>query len=317
MAIEAPRTTPPPASLSPSPGQKPRLSPARNAINAFVARRELPWDLSMAALALTYILAGFFEDHPYGVLTLKNLIPVEIGITAIFLAEFSARYYAAASRGAYLRRHWIDLLALLPAIRYLRLLRLGRIIYLLQAARFLRLGVFARFLVQSDRVGNQVRWIAERNGVHVVLLVALGFVMIGGSLVWELEHATNQSLASFGDAIWWAFATMTTVGYGQGPMTLPGRVLGGVIMVIGIGCFGLITATVTAYFIEHSRGHQVSPNELMAVLEDIRQRLSRLEQEETHGTATLASQPAVSIGTNGQRRGDDSLRRPETDRTPG
>ncbi len=295
MAIEAPLTTPPP-----SLGEEPHLGRAREAINAYVARHELRWDLSMAGLALVYIIAGLLEDHPYSVLNLQNLIPIEIGITVIFLAEFSVRFYGAPSRLKYLRRHWIDLLALLPAIRYLRFLRVGRLVYLLQAARFLRLGVFVRFLVQSDRVGNQVRWIVERNGVHVVLLAGLGLVMVGGSLVWEFEHATNQSMASFGDTIWWAFSTMTTVGYGQGPSTVPGRVIGGVIMVIGIGCFGLITATVTAHFIEHNRGHQVSPNELMAVLEDIRQRVSRLEQEETHGTATLDSQPAVSISTNRQ-----------------
>jgi voltage-gated potassium channel len=254
----------------------------------------------MAGLALVYILAGHFEDHPYGALTLQNLIPIETGITAIFLAEFSARFYAASSRGAYLQRHWIDLLALLPGIRYLRLLRLGRVVMVLRLARLLRLGMLVRVLVQSERAANQVRWIAKRNGVHFVLLAALGLVVVGASMVWELEHATNQSFASFGDAIWWAFSTMTTIGYGQGPMTLPGRIVGGVIMVVGVACFGLITATVTTYFIEHGRGHQVSANELMAVLEDIRQRLSRLEQEETHGTATLASQPAVSISTNGQ-----------------
>jgi hypothetical protein len=50
-------------------------------------------------------------------------------------------------------------------------------------------------------------------------------------------------------------------------------------MVIGIGCFGLITATVTAYFVHHARGqHQASPNELLTALQDIQQRLARLEE---------------------------------------
>jgi voltage-gated potassium channel len=299
----------------PSLGKEPRLNRAREAINGFVGRHELPWDLSMAALALVYILAGLFEDHPHGVLNLQTLIPIEIGITATFIAEFSLRFYAAASRPAYLRRHWIDLLALLPAIRYLRFLRLGRLIYLLQAARVVRLGVLVRFLAEADRVANRVRWIAAGNGVHIILLASLGFVIIGASLVWEIEHTSNLAFANFGDAVWWAFSTMTTIGYGPGPMTLPGRLIAGVIMVIGIGCFGLITATVAAYFIEHGRGHQVSANELMAVLEDIRDRVAQLEQEATNGTAALASKPALSISTNGQRRGDAGVRQPETDRT--
>jgi voltage-gated potassium channel len=286
----------------------------RQAITAFVERHALSWDLSMAGLALLYIFGGVFDDHPYGVLNAHNLTPIEIAITAIFAGEFSLRFYAAASRTTYLRRHLIDLLALLPAIRYLRFLRLGRLVYLLQAARVLRLGVFVRFLAEANRVGNQVRWIAQRNGVHLLLLAALGLVIIGGSMAWELEHTANPSFNNFGDAIWWAFATMTTVGFGQGPMTLPGRIIGGVIMVVGIGCFGLITATVTAHFVEHNRDHQVSPNEIMAVLEDIRQRLSRLEKEEIHATTAVIGQHALQGGANGERRGDGGFRQPVTDR---
>ena len=259
----------------------------RKALNTFVSKHEVAWDLTMAGLALAYIVAGLFEDHPHGVLNLGTLIPIELAITAIFAAEFAGRFYAAPSRGAYLRRHWIDLLALLPAIRYLRFLRLGRLIYVLQAARVLRLGMLIRLLAEFDRVGNRVRWIASKNGVHIILLASLGFVIIGGSLVWEIEHTSNRAFANFGDAVWWAFSTMTTIGYGPGPATVPGRLIAGVIMVIGIGCFGLITATVAAYFIEHSRERQVSPNELMAALEDIRGRLAGLEKPQVSQSESL------------------------------
>ena len=275
----------------------------RKALNAFVARHEVAWDLTMASLALVYIVAGLFEDHPHGALNLDTLIPVELAITAIFAFEFSGRFYAAASRGAYLRRHWIDLLALLPAIRYLRFLRLGRLIYLLQAARVLRLGMLIRLLAEFDRVGNRVRWIANKNGVHIILLASLGFVIIGGSLVWEIEHTSNRAFANFGDAVWWAFSTMTTIGYGPGPATVPGRLIAGVIMVIGIGCFGLITATVAAYFIEHSREHQASPNELMAALEDIRGRLAGLERPQVLESHSLS--PLVETADRRWMKGEE------------
>ena len=96
----------------------------RAAVNDFVKLHELRWDLSMAALALLYIGLGLFEDHPQGFLSANTVVPIEIAITVLFLAEFSLRFWAAPSRAAYLRRHWIDLLALLPAIRYLRFLRI-------------------------------------------------------------------------------------------------------------------------------------------------------------------------------------------------
>lgn len=253
------------------------MSRPRQAINRFVARHELAWDLSMAALALLYITAGLFEDHPHGFLTAATVTPFETAITVVFASEFALRFYAAESRRTYLKRHWVDLLALLPAVRFLRFLRLGRLLYVLQAARVLRLGVLVRFLVESDRIGNQIRWVAARQGVHVLLISALGLVVVGGSLVWELEHTTNASFQNWGDAVWWAFATMTTVGYGNGPQTVLGRGIAALIMVIGIACFGLITATVTAYFLRGDK-QEVSNQDLMSALSELQRRFTRLEE---------------------------------------
>lgn len=249
----------------------------RRSINALVARNELAWDLTMGLLALVFIAAGIIDEHPLGWLNQDIAVPVELGLTVIFALEFAVRIFAADSRARYLRSHWIDLLALLPAIRFLRVLRLGRAVYVLRAARLLRLAVFVRLLAQADRVANQVDWIARRNGVHLALLAAVGLVVLGGSTVWELEHSTNRFFANFGDAIWWAFATVATVGYGDGPATLLGRVVAVVLMVVGISCFGLITATVTSLFIHRSKTEGAADGDILAVLKDIQERLDRLE----------------------------------------
>jgi hypothetical protein len=79
--------------------------------------------------------------------------------------------------------------------------------------------------------------------------------------------------------MWWAFATMATVGYGNGPDTVAGRIIAGIIMVIGIGCFGLMTATVTTLFIERTHEPQTTSNELKAMLVEISARLDALERE--------------------------------------
>jgi voltage-gated potassium channel len=270
----------------------------REALNGFVARHALAWDLSMGVLALAYILLGYFEDNPHGPLNGATLAPVEVVITLLFCAEFGLRFTAAPSRRAYLRGHWIDLLALLPAIRMLRFLRFGRLVYLFEAARVLRLGVLVRFLVELERAGTRIRWIAMRSGLHVVFPFAFGLVFIGGAVVWQLEHAINPDFHSFGNAIWWAFATMATVGYGNGPVTLAGRVVAGVIMVAGIACFGMITATVTTYFFERMRGTleadearvEAKEDALLAALADIQARLDRLERQLPAGQA-----PAVEV----------------------
>src|SRR6478752_4790512 len=121
------------------------IGPYRRGVNAFVARHQLAWDMAMAGLALAFIGLGFVEDQAPRFYEIW-LSPVEVAITAIFVAEFAVRCYAAESRAMYLRRHWIDLVALLAAVRALRFLRLGRVATLLRLARALRIGALVRLL---------------------------------------------------------------------------------------------------------------------------------------------------------------------------
>ena len=261
------------------------LHPARREINAFVAAHQLAWDLTMAVLALAYVGLGFVEDSIPTAVYERWFAPVEIVITLVFIAEFVSRIWAAESRLVYLRHHWIDLVALLPAVRLLRFLRAARFLRVaeiaraLEAARLLRLGALVRLLAEVERIGHRITWIAKHNGVHVFLSFALGLTVVGGAGVWQLEHASNPEFHQLGNAMWWAFATMATVGYGNGPSTLAGRIIAGLLMVIGIGCFGLMTATVTTLFIERTHGPEVTANELKAMLVEISTRLESLERE--------------------------------------
>src|SRR5262249_49290215 len=218
----------------------------------------------------------------------------------IFLLEFTLRLGAAESRRSYLRRHWIDLLALLPSVRVLRFLRLGRLVYLLQAARVLRLGVLVRFVAQLNRASKDLSSIAQNHWVPIFLQVAAALVVFGGVLVWELESPANPSFHNLGDALWWAFATMSTVGYGNGPVTPLGRVVAALIMLVGIACFGVLTATISTFFVRRtgqaSAAQEVAPSELMAMLEDIRARLERLERHATARAAGESAPPSVSAG---------------------
>jgi voltage-gated potassium channel len=267
----------------------------RRGFTAFVARHELAWDLSLGVLALVFLAVGFLEDHPFAGLDPSLLALLDGTITWIFIAEFALRCYAADSRRGYLARHWIDLLALLPAIRALRVLRLGRLVYLLQAARVFRVGVLVRFLAQVDRASKDLSWVAKRNGVHLFFLAAAGIVTLGGLLVWDLEAPSNPAFHNLGDALWWAFATMSTVGYGPGPMTVAGRVVAALIMVVGIACFGVLTATVSAYFTRRAQQAGVAEltlHDLTARLDEMAARLERIERQTSGASRGAAGAPA-------------------------
>ncbi|MDQ3548960.1 MAG: ion transporter, partial [Chloroflexota bacterium] len=91
----------------------------------------MAWELTMAALAIAYIIVGFAGDDAEGS-TAAWFSIAEPVITVIFVLEFGSRFAAAWDRPAYLRGHWIDLIALAPAIREVRVLRLLRFLRLVR-----------------------------------------------------------------------------------------------------------------------------------------------------------------------------------------
>ena len=75
-------------------------------------------------------------------------------------------------------------------------------------------------------------------------------VLVGGTTVWRLEgDRPGTTFLSWGDGIWWALTTMTTVGYGdQVPATTSGRVVAGMIMIMGVAVLGAVAAVVALIF---------------------------------------------------------------------
>jgi len=122
------------------------------------------------------------------------------------------------------------------------------------------------------------RWTLR--GFHMWVVVAVTVVtsvIVGLSslAMWLLErHEAGSNNRSFGDSVWWAMETITTVGYGDHhPTTIAGRWVAGGLMVIGLALVGVITATVVTWFFSE-----------LDVLREVRQ----LEAEEEKAEATLA-----------------------------
>lgn len=117
----------------------------------------------------------------------------------------------------------------------------------------------------------------RRFHLRVVLAVsaAVSALLVGtGWLIWLLERdAPGSNIATYGDALWWAMETITTVGYGDHhPVTTAGRVVAGGLMVTGLAMVGMITATIVTWFFAEL---------------DVTREVREIEQEEALERATL------------------------------
>lgn len=147
----------------------------------------------------------------------------------------------------------IDLFAVLPFylqpilpldLRVLRVLRLFRLLKLV------------RYSPALQTLGRVIA--NEYRALLGALLVMLVLLLFASTLIYFLEReAQPDKFGSIPAAAWWAISTLTTVGYGDVvPMTPWGKVLGGIVMLLGVGMFALPIAIIATGFSLESARHQ-------------------------------------------------------------
>lgn len=150
----------------------------------------------------------------------------------------------------------------------------------------LRLARLAAFVVEALQ---ESRTTLRYRGVGYLLLVVLCVVFLGAALVLEVERAMPEAnIDSYADALWWAMATVSTVGYGDRfPVSSIGRGIAAILMVTGIALFGAITATLAAYFAGHAQDDRLLARveELHAKLDELQARLDLAGNGNGHGSA--------------------------------
>ncbi len=160
-----------------------------------------------------------------------------------FAVDLIVRLALAEARGEYALRHWYDVaLVTLPLLRPLRLLRLLALLRIL------------------DR--SAASNLAGRVMVYVSAVAAMS-VGLGALAILDAEHeASGANITTFGDALWWATTTVTTVGYGDRfPVTTEGRLIAAVLMVVGIGLVGSVTASIATWLLARVAAEQAAKSD--------------------------------------------------------
>jgi voltage-gated potassium channel len=193
-------------------------------------------------------------------------------VCLLLLTDFGIRFYKAESKLGFLKWGWIDLIASIPNVSFLRVGRLVRILRIIRLLRAMR----ATQKVSSLLLNNKMQ-----TGVTSVVLTSFLLVMFCsiGILICE-QQDPNANIKTAGDAIWWAVSTITTVGYGDVyPVTPEGRILAMVLMISGIGLFGILSGLAASFFIGSNQKNRVrEESEILVRLERLEGKIDQLKR---------------------------------------
>jgi voltage-gated potassium channel len=203
----------------------------------------------------------------------------DYAIWALFGLDYCVRFCLAADRNRFFRSHLVDLaIVVLPFLRPLRALRALRGLGELRGLRLLQVSRLAAFLWSG--LGH-MRAIVGRHSLQWVLVFVVLLMLVAAGLEVGFEaHARGSTIHDYGDALWWAAVTVTSVGYGDKfPVTAAGRAVAVVLMVTGIALFGVVSASIASYFVEQDTDRRVDGRveEMLDVLHRIEARLDAIE----------------------------------------
>jgi voltage-gated potassium channel len=194
-------------------------------------QRIAEWPLTAAAILflVCYTLEVIGDLSGPGAVITDALIAAT---WVIFLVDYIANLVLAPQRWRWFRTHVMDLLiVVLPVLRPLRLLRLVTLLRVLQRTA----GTAFR--------GRIILYVA---GASVLLIYLAALATLDAE-----RSAPGATITTFGNALWWAFVTITTVGYGDfSPITITGRLIAGGLMLGGVALLGIVTATLASWIVE-------------------------------------------------------------------
>ncbi|WP_191991896.1 potassium channel family protein [Bacillus aerolatus] len=159
-------------------------------------------------------------------------------VWGLFAIDYIIRLFLSERKWEFIKKHPLDLIALIPLdqlFRTVRLIRLFRLVRLISVIK---------------RQNSILDILIEKHRLDKVFVTVIGLLFLSAIPMKWIE----PSFDSYGDALWWTVVTTTTVGYGDlYPETGVGRLIAAVLMFVGIGLIGVVTGTVASFFSNKKR----------------------------------------------------------------
>lgn len=201
----------------------------------------------LAFVSIIFVLLDFaslisIAASPY--LEIDNFILI------IFSIDYFARLVKSENKLTFFKQNIFDLLAIIPFSAIFSFFRFSRIFRIAKISKFARL---SRLVGVTGKLQQKLSKFLNTNGFIYLVYVSLFLLILSSALYSVAENVP------FDQALWWAIATTTTVGYGDiSPATGLGRIAAVVLMILGIGMIGMLTSTITEYFTRENSNNQAT-----------------------------------------------------------
>jgi len=194
--------------------------------------------LMITLLSIVNSVVWLFPLEPYA----RSVIQIiEYVISVFLMIDFFFRLMRARDKRAYFFRYygWLDLLGSLPVFG-LRLARLAHMFILWRKVRRDDLTEMGNVVVEQR---------AQSTLLMVIFLAVVIFEVSGIAILKAESQSQSANIQTASDALWWAYVTVATVGYGDRyPVTTNGRIVGILVMTAGVGLFSVLTSYLADWF---------------------------------------------------------------------
>lgn len=188
----------------------------------------------MAIIAVLIVMLEFSKTLTENQMRIINIADKVVYI--IFVLDYFIRLFTSQNRKKFLRHNIIDLIAILP-------------IGLLTSSTFGSVFKLIKIVSYVLRLIGNVKEILFTNGFIYALGSTVIITIMGSIGIYIFEDGISETITNYGDALWWSFVTVSTVGYGDiSPSTGAGRFIACILMITGIGFLSMLTSTISTFF---------------------------------------------------------------------
>lgn len=197
---------------------------------------------------------------------IRILIYVDTIICVIFFVDFLQQLKAAPSKLGYMKWGWLDLISCIPLMEMNQFARLIRVFRLIRAIKSISM------------ISHAINENKASSSLHFMVVISLMMMVFGSIYILYLEKGMpGANIHNAGDAFWWTFVTITTVGYGDFfPVTAEGRIVAMILITTGVGMFGSFTAVLASWIMDSSNERKME-DQIVKEVSDLRSEVKELK----------------------------------------